>query len=175
VEREAGDQGQRISRCLRKYGNILRLDDGNLIHAITVGRAQRVDDDFVAALQILQAAEEAVAMARDPDVARRTRLRRAWDVADGTMQRRIVVALLDHRGQVQAGNRNAPHGIELRSGMRLRRCRRSGRSGDISTCVIEGAALALLLHGAVENGPAEVAQTSHASDQKDATEKCAHH
>ena len=86
---------QRHRRCVGRveHRDILGLDDPRALHAIAIDTAQRLDLEEVANADVLERAEEAVAMPCDPRVPLGARPRGVVDMADAAVQGPVVGAL----------------------------------------------------------------------------------
>src|SRR5687768_7968384 len=93
MERITGDKGQGGIRGALQHVQIVGLDDLNVVHPVLINAVQGRERDPVIFGEIFQATEEAVPVARNPQVARLAWHYGSLNAADGAVQGEFVCPL----------------------------------------------------------------------------------
>ena len=110
VEGITGDERQGGGRRRVQHPQFIRLDDQLPRGPVSKGSARRDKTDFVAGVQASNRAEERVTVRRQRCVSVLPGKRGIWQVADGNVQRVLIVAFHYDSGEADAWNLEAPDG-----------------------------------------------------------------
>lgn len=87
-----------------------RLDDRDIVYSIDIVAGIGLQCDLIAEAEVLEAAEETVAMSGDCDIAGMAGESGACDSAGATIERQVVGAVKDRHFQLEPRNRENCHG-----------------------------------------------------------------